>query len=98
MKNIFKTSFSKKKVVLIFIARLPLPLKTIVSYHKWFCVKKGYVNFLGKMRPFPKKWSNVHLKQFFTVFSENAAFFEKIVESKNIQHLIRDKKGYIHFC
>ncbi len=31
------------------------------------------------------------------VFSENTAFFEKIVELKKIQHLISYKKGYIHF-
>ncbi len=34
---------------------------------------------------------------FFAVFSENTAFFEKIVDCKNIQHQISDKKGYIHF-
>ncbi len=36
-------------------------------------------------------------KLFFAVFSENTSFFEKIVEYKNIQHQISDKKGYIHF-
>ncbi len=36
-------------------------------------------------------------KPFFSVFSENTAFFEKIVEYKNIQHQISDRKGYIHF-
>ncbi len=36
-------------------------------------------------------------KQFFSVFSENTTFFEKIVESKlsSIKFLI--KKGYIYF-
>ncbi len=34
-------------------------------------------------------------KQFFAIFSENTAFFEKTVEYKNIQHLISDKSGYI---
>ncbi len=36
--------------------------------------------------------SNAPPKQFFTVFPENTAFFEKLVE-----YLICDKKGYIHF-
>ncbi len=44
--------------------------------------KRCYVNFWGKRFPFPKKLSNVPLKQFFTVFSENTAVFEKIVELK----------------
>ncbi len=38
------------------------------------CDKKSYVNFWRKMPTFPKKLSNVPLKQFFT---ENTAFFEK---------------------
>ncbi len=41
--------------------------------------------------------SNAPPKQFFAVFSENTAFFKKIVEEKNIQHQIFDKKGYIRF-
>ncbi len=34
--NIFKTSFSTKKVILIFLARRPLPLETVMSSHQWF--------------------------------------------------------------
>ncbi len=41
--------------------------------------------------------SNTPPKQFFAVFSVNTAFFEKIVEYKNICRQISDKKGYIHF-
>ncbi len=34
----------------------------------------------------------------FSRFSQKILFFsEKIVELKNIQHLISDRKGYIHF-
>ncbi len=50
-----------------------------------------------KTPPFTKKLSNASPKQFFKVFLENTAFFEKIVEKKNIQDLISDKKSYIHF-
>ncbi len=46
---------------------------------------------------FSKNLSNAPLKQFFTFFSQNIAFFEKLVEYKDIQYLICDKKGYIHF-
>ncbi len=34
--KIFKTSMSTKKVVSIFVARRPLPLKTVKFSHKWF--------------------------------------------------------------
>ncbi len=44
------------------------------------CDKKDYVNVFGDMPSFPKKWSNVLPKEFFMVFSENTAFFEKNVE------------------
>ncbi len=46
------------------------------------------------MTPSPKKWS-CPAKIFFTIFSENIAFIEKIVRWKNIQNLISHKKGYI---
>ncbi len=36
-------------------------------------------------------------KTFFPIFFKNVAFFGKIVKWKNIQNLISDKKGYIHF-
>ncbi len=62
-----------------------------------FVIKNRYVHFWGKAPPFPKKLSNVSPKQFFTVFSENTAFFGKNCQIKNIQHLISNKKGYIHF-
>ncbi len=66
----------------------------IIKYsiaHLW--LKKSYV----KTSPFPKKLSNAPQNQFFSIFSKNTAFIKKIVEHKNIQHLISDKKGYIHF-
>ncbi len=44
----------------------------------------------------PKKWL-CSQKIFFPIFSEIAAFFEKIVRWKNIQNLIYHKKGYTHF-
>ncbi len=56
------------------------------TYHEMYvikgliCDKKGYVNFWGKAPHFPKKLLNVPLKQFFTVFSENIAFFFKFFE------------------
>ncbi len=43
-----------------------------------FVIKKSHVNFGYKTPPFLKQLSNV--PQFFTVFSENTAFFVKIVE------------------
>ncbi len=47
---------------------------------------------------FPEKWSNVSPERFFTVSSENTAFFEKIVKYKNFWHVIFHKKGFIiHF-
>ncbi len=49
------------------------------------------------MSPLPKKLSNEPPKPFFTVLSENTAFFEKLNEWKDIQHLIWDKKDYIQF-
>ncbi len=48
------------------------------------------------MTPSPKKWSCPR-KIFFHIFSKNVAFFEKIVERKNIRNLISHKKGCIHF-
>ncbi len=53
MKNIQNLIFYKKKLLLIFVIRPPdiLPLKPVISSHKWF----------------------------FTDFSENTAFFEKLV-------------------
>ncbi len=42
--------------------------------------KKGYINFLRKTFPFPKKWLNASPRQFLAVSLENTAFFfEKIV-------------------
>ncbi len=55
------------------------------------------VNFLYNRPPFLKKLLNVPPKQFFTFFSENTAFFGKNCRIKNIQHLISNKKCYIHF-
>ncbi len=46
---------------------------------------------------FPRKIIKCVPRQFFVVFSENTAFFEKIVELKNIQHQIFDIKVCIHF-
>ncbi len=34
--KIFKTSTPTKKIILIFVARHPLPLKMVMSSHKWF--------------------------------------------------------------
>ncbi len=34
--KIFRTSFSAKKRLLIFVARCPLLLKPVMSFHKWF--------------------------------------------------------------
>ncbi len=66
--------------------------KTAVSSHKWFFPifskntaffekldEKGYINFLPKKPPFPKKWSNAPTEQFFAVSSENTAFSEKLI-------------------
>ncbi len=46
------------------------------------CGKRSYINFWGKMTPFPKKWSNVPPKQFFTIFSENTILFFKFCRIK----------------
>ncbi len=37
-------------------------------------------------------------KNGFSIFWKSIAFFENIVQCKNIQFTIRDKKVYIHFC
>ncbi len=34
--KLFKTSFPTKKVILIFVAKRPLPFKLVVSFLKWF--------------------------------------------------------------
>ncbi len=60
-------------------------------------IKKDYINFLPKKSLFPKKWSNTPPEQFFAVFSENTAVYEKIILYESIWHLIFDKKGYIRF-
>ncbi len=69
------------------------------SMHVWIGVVIsniiGYINFWGKTPSFPKKWWNVPPK-FLAIFSENTAFFEEIVYSKNIPYLICDKCS-IHF-
>ncbi len=46
------------------------------------CNKKSYVNFWGKTPSFPKKFSNVPTKQFFTVFSENTASLKKLLNKE----------------
>ncbi len=60
-------------------------------------MKKVILIFLPKKILFHKKWSNVPSEQFFAVTSENTAFSKKNIQHKNIQHLIFDKEGYIHF-
>ncbi len=63
-----------------------------------FVSKKSYVNFWCKAPSFLKKLSNVLPKQFFTVFSVNTFFFfQKNCWTKNIQHLIFGRNGYIPF-
>ncbi len=34
--KIFKTLFPTNKVILSFLAKCPLPLKTVISFHRWF--------------------------------------------------------------
>ncbi len=41
--------------------------------------KKNYINFLRMTSPFPKKWSNAPLEQFFAVSSEKTAFSKHVV-------------------
>ncbi len=43
--------------------------------------KKGYINFLPKKPPFPKKKKMVNAppEQFFAVFSENTAVYKKVI-------------------
>ncbi len=38
--------------------------------------KKGYINFLRTMAPFPKKLSNARPEHFFAVSLENIIFFQ----------------------
>ncbi len=109
--KIFETSFSIKKFIFILVARGFLSFKRylgprITNFWKKLVnnkifdtsfVIKSYVNFRCKTPSFPKKLSNEPPKHFFTVFSENTAFFEKIVKQKNILHRISNKKRYIHF-
>ncbi len=104
-EKLFETSFSIKKVILIFVARYPpfssketwapetvfchflkkysfffLKVLNNKIFNTLFVIKKSYGNFWNKTPPFPKKSSNVLPKQFFTIFSENIAFFEKTVK------------------
>ncbi len=51
----------------------------------------------GQDASFPWKIVKCVPKTVFQVFSENIAFFEKIVEQKSIQHLISDKKRLYSF-
>ncbi len=54
--------------------------------------------FWNDTLPFHKKWSCLR-KLVLGVFSENTFFFfENIVEQRQIQHIIYNKKGCIHFC
>ncbi len=43
----------------------------------WYLIrgKKVYINFWGKMPSFPKKWSNVPPKQFFSFLKKYFFFF-----------------------
>ncbi len=74
----FKRDLASRNGFLSFSPKIQLFLKNPPS-NKIFRIK-SYFNFWGKTPPFPKKLSNVPRKHFFVVFSENTAFFKKIVE------------------
>ncbi len=48
--KIFKTSFLTKKVILILVARHPLPLKMVMIFHKWlFTIVSKNTTFFEKL-------------------------------------------------
>ncbi len=60
------------------ISGFNLHLRCTISNPFWRSGYSGYINFLPKKSPFPKKWSNASPEQFFAVSSENTAFSKKI--------------------
>ncbi len=84
-----------------FPRKLQLLLKKLLNnkiFNSSFAIKKVTL-ILAQDASFPEKFVKCTSKTVFHrfFFPENTAFFEKLVEYKDIQHLICDKNGYIHF-